>query len=413
LSMFPVAVGTGPNAMAVDSTANRIYVANWAIGTVSVVGGDTKLQFVSVNPCRLLDTRQTHDPILGGTSQDFAIPQLGGCNIPAAAVVYSFNVTVVPQGGLGYLTIWPTGQYQPVSSTLNSLDGRIKANAAMVMTGVEQSVSIYASNTTDVVLDIDGYFAPSGSQTDLFYPITPCRIVDTRGANGDLGGPYLSGRTQRDFPVSESSCIPQGQGIDAYSFNFTAVPDTPGGELGYLTVWPQGGSKPVVSTLNNPTGTIVANAAIVPAGNGGGISVYPDQDTDLVIDINGYFAPPGQNGLSLYPEIPCRVLDTRNNNGQPFIHELTVGVSTGYCPIPSPTVERAYVFNATVVPSTGLGYLTLWPDGQNRPLASTLNAPDGFITSNMAIVPTTNGSIDAYADELTHLILDLSGFFAP
>jgi hypothetical protein len=58
-------------------------------------------------------------------------------------------------------------------------------------------------------------------------------------------------------------------------------------------------------------------------------------------------------------------------------------------------------------------YLMLWADGQPRPTASTLNAYDGFITSNMAIVPTTNGSIDAYAAGLTQLILDLSGYFAP
>ena len=66
-----------------------------------------------------------------------------------------------------------------------------------------------------------------------------------------------------------------------------------------------------------------------------------------------------------------------------------------------------------MVPSGNLGYLTLWPDLQKRPLASTLNAADGLITSNMAIVPTTNGSIDAYAAGLTQLILDISGYFAP
>jgi hypothetical protein len=55
----------------------------------------------------------------------------------------------------------------------------------------------------------------------------------------------------------------------------------------------------------------------------------------------------------------------------------------------------------------------LWPDGQQQPVVSTLNAADGFITSNMAIVPSTNGSIDAYAQGLTQLILDISGYFAP
>jgi hypothetical protein len=71
------------------------------------------------------------------------------------------------------------------------------------------------------------------------------------------------------------------------------------------------------------------------------------------------------------------------------------------------------VLNATVVPQGALGYLTLWPNGQSRPLASTLNALDGAITSNMAIVPTGNGYIEAYALGLTQLILDISSYFAP
>ena len=42
-----------------------------------------------------------------------------------------------------------------------------------------------------------------------------------------------------------------------------------------------------------------------------------------------------------------------------------------------------------------------------------MNACDDFITSNMAIVPNGNGSIDSYAAGLTQLILDISGYFAP
>ncbi len=47
--------------------------------------------------------------------------------------------------------------------------------------------------------------------------------------------------------------------------------------------------------------------------------------------------------------------------------------------------------------------LTLWPHGEGQPTVSTLNAYDGFINSNMAIVPTNDGSIDAYAAGLTQL----------
>ena len=74
---------------------------------------------------------------------------------------------------------------------------------------------------------------------------------------------------------------------------------------------------------------------------------------------------------------------------------------------------QAYVFNATVIPPGSLGYLTLWPDGTDQPLVSTLNAADGSLSNNMAIVPSTNGKVDAFANGLTQLILDISSYFAP
>ena len=84
-------------------------------------------------------------------------------------------------------------------------------------------------------------------------------------------------------------------------------------------------------------------------------------------------------------------------------------------PVPArpPATSAGYVFNATVVPSGSLSYLTLWPDGENRPVVSTLNAIDGAITSNMAIVPNLDGKTDAFAQGTTQLILDISGYFAP
>ena len=406
-----VNVGADPVAVVANPNNNRAYAVSYADDDVSVVAAASSGQFVPVTPCRLVDTRITGTPIQGGQSQNFVVPQLGGCQIPNTASAYALNVTVAPHGSLGYLTAWPTSQTQPVVSTMNSPDGRTKANAAIVVAGYQGGVSVYASNTTDVILDINGYFTTPGAQTDKFYPLPPCRIIDTRGADGELGGPYLHGGVSRSFPVTESTCLSQVQGIEAYSFNVTAVPHVSGQRLGYLTVWPEGQSQPSVSTLNNPTGTTVANAAIVPAGSGGGISVYPSQDTDLVVDINGYFATTGQNGLSFNPSYPCRVLDTRSNNGQPFQGELTVNVVQSPC-MPEPTAQ-AFIFNTTVIPPGPLGYLTLWPDGEEQPLVSTLNAPDGAVASNMAVVPTNNGFIDAYASGLTQLILDLSGYFAP
>jgi hypothetical protein len=335
---------------------------------------------------------------------------LSGCGIPTTALAYSLNVTVVPQSALGYLTIWPTGEIQPLASTLNSLDGRVKANAAIVPAGSAGAISVFSSGTTQVILDINGYFSPASGQTLQFYPVLPCRVFDTRNQAGHLGGPYLHGTRERDFPVTESNChIPAS--AQAYSINFTAVP-WQGRPLGYLSVWAAGNNQPVVSTLNNPKATVVANAAIVPAGIGGAIAIYPDQDTDLVGDINGYFAAPGSGGLSLYTAAPCRVLDTRSNGGAfNGRRNPSIGVANSPCGIPA--TAQGYVFNVTAVPVGSLGYLTLWPDGQTMPLASTLNALDGIITSNMAILPNSDGELDAFAAGITQLVLDISSYFAP
>ena len=144
-----------------------------------------------------------------GRSQSFPIPQLNGCNIPATAAAYSLNVSVVPSGQLAYLSIWPTGEDQPLVATLNSLDGRIKADAAIVPAGYQGAVSIYVTNTTNVILDINGYFAPVSGSTLAFYPLTPCRVADTRNTSfpQGLGPPFLSGHTERQFPIlNATSC---------------------------------------------------------------------------------------------------------------------------------------------------------------------------------------------------------------
>ena len=432
-----VAVGPYPAGVAIAPDGSFAYVANSGADNLSIidttshhvtgsitVGGTPvsvvfepvpippqPLQFVPVTPCRVADTRNNQNPIQGGEHRDFAVPQLGGCGIPTTATAYSLNVTIVPRGYLGFLTIWPTGKQQPLVSTMNSPDGRVKANAAIVGAGRNHAVSVYVTQTTDVILDIDGYFAPAGSQGYQFYKLTPCRVIDTRTGFGDLKGPYLAGGAERDFPVRESDCIPRNVDIAGYSMNFTVVPHRVGEALNYLTVWPQGDAQPLVSTLNNPTATVVANAAVVPAGQNGGISTFAYDDTDLIVDIDGYFASPGQGGYSLYSVSPCRVYDSRNNQGQPFQGERTIDVAGSACA--PPASAQSYVLNGTVVPSGSMGYLSLWPDGEQMPVVSTLNAYDGLVTSNMAIVPTSNGSIDAYAAGLTQLILDISGYFAP
>jgi photosystem II stability/assembly factor-like uncharacterized protein len=369
--------------------------------------------FIPVTPCRIADTRNANGPfggpaLVAQTSRDFAIPS-SACNIPANATAYSLNIAVAPRGRLGYLTAYPSGQAAPLVAILNSIDGRIKSNAAIVPAGTNGAISIFTTDSTDVVIDINGYFVPNNSGTGLaFYPLTPCRIADTRNPAGPLGGPRFAAGSVRTFPVLSSNCnIPAT--AQAYALNFAAVPSGP---LGFLTAWPTGQPQPFVASLNAPTGAVTANAVIVGAGASGSVDVFALSATDLVIDITGYFAPPGVGGLSLYNVAPCRVLDTRLPAGSlPFTGTRDVNVAASPCSVPA--AAQAYVFSATVVPPGPLGFLTMWPQGQPQPPTAMLNAGDGAVTSNMAVIPTVNGSVSAFALNSTHLVLDIFGYFAP
>lgn len=402
-------IGNSPRTATITIAGQDMTVTQ-AGTAVSVPSG---LRFVPVTPCRIADTRDANGsfggPVLAGqTTRDFPVPQ-SRCGIPADAQAYSMNFTVVPTGKLDYLTVFPTGQPKPFVSTLNSRDGRIKANAAIVPASKDGAVSVFATDSTQVIIDINGYFVPASNTSALaFYPMAPCRVTDTRIAAGAFGMPAMAGQQERIFPVQTSSCqVPAS--AKAYSLNYTVVPKKP---LGYLTTWPTGKDRPLVSTLNAPTGTITANAAIVPAGDNGDVSVFVTDDTELIVDINGYFAPPANGGLSLYNLEPCRVYDSREvSGGQPMVNTTAISVA-GTCK--APANAQSYVFNSTVVPTNSLLFLSLWPHGTgDQPTVSALNAPDGAVTSNMALVPTSDGSINAFGSDSTHMILDIFGYFAP
>jgi hypothetical protein len=402
------------SAVLITPGARTITASDVASGAVSgtsasvTVSAATGLRYIPVTPCRLVDTRSvaTGGPFIpSGASKDFN--PVGACGIPASAQAYSLNVAVVPHGPLGFLTVWPAGQTRATVATLNSLDGRIKSNAAIVPAGAAGAISAFATNDTDVILDINGYFVAASNPAGLaFYPLTPCRLVDTR--SNLLSSGAIAGGTSRTLPILSSACgVPAT--AQAYSLNFVVVPPGP---VGFLTAYPTGVPQPAVATLNALTGTVTANAGIVPAGTGGSIDVFASNTTDVVVDINGYFAPAAAGGLSLYNLPPCRALDTRLPVGTPpFNGTKNIDVTGSLCG--GTSAVKAYVFNSTVVPPAALGFLTLWPQGSPQPAVATLNALDAAVTNNLAIVPTNNTQVSAFASNPTHLILDLFGYFAP
>lgn len=406
------------------SLALLLAASSFTLPVFAQSGATAKLRFVPVTPCRVIDTREGSSPAAPLFAQTRVVPVAGTCGVPPAAKAFSLNVTAVPLQSLSFLTIWPTGEAQPFASLLNSWSGAIVAAASLTKAGVDGSVSVFTTDPTHLVIDVNGYFVEATTEL-AYFPLKPCRVLDSRIPGAPLMFPAGATRTVTPRGVCGVPATAQ-----AYALNFTVVvPQV----LGFLTAWPTGASRPLASTLNAPRGGLVANAAIVPAGTNGGIDVFVTDNTEVVIDVNGYFAPPTEKGidlggLSLVVQNVCRVADTRIGEGKTG----TVGppnlvgnegrllrLREGNCPLPppSPTAkpERiAFVLNATVVPPGPLGFLTLWPALLTRPETSTVNTSfSGSAVSNMAIVEgqAFTSEINVFAADPTALILDLNGYF--
>jgi hypothetical protein len=120
-----------------------------------------------------------------------------------------------------------------------------------------------------------------------FYPITPCRLVDTRGAEG----PALAAGSTRDFQVQGKCGVPVG--AKAAALNVTVfVPSS----NGHLRVFPSGSALPNISTINFQSGIVIANGAVVSLStNANDLSVFTflgtGGSTHFILDVTGYFAP--------------------------------------------------------------------------------------------------------------------------
>lgn len=124
-----------------------------------------------------------------------------------------------------------------------------------------------------------------------FFAVTPCRLADTRagyGFSGAFGPPSLVAAATRNFPIAGQCSIPAT--AQAVSFNFTVLN---GAGPGFLVAYQQGGTYPGTSTLSFVPGQTAANAAIVALGSGGIAIAAGVSNADVIIDVNGYYAPSG------------------------------------------------------------------------------------------------------------------------
>jgi glucose/arabinose dehydrogenase len=255
----------------------------------------------------------------------------------------------------------------------------------------------------------------------MFYPLPkPIRLLDTRpGFTGcDSPGAPIPGNTSRN-QLARRTCEAVTIPTDALAVTGNITTVQSGG--GFLTLYPSNAAQPTVANSNYTPNEVLNNVFTVGLGSDGAFKIFVTSDTHVVVDVTGYYAPPGTGGLYFHPlPNPVRLLDTRPGAqacyqpGAPLIGGVE-RIQTGVvlCGASVPLSARAIVGNATVVNSNG-GFLTLFPADIMRPQVSNSNySPGQVMNAPFTVGLSAGGDFKIYPQFTTDLVIDVSGYYSP
>jgi len=261
--------------------------------------------------------------------------------------------------------------------------------------------------------------APSAAVTPAlgarYNPLPPARVLDTRFGTGAPVG-KVPGGGSIDLQVAGRGGVPS-TGVSAVVLNVTVTEPS---AAGWLIAWPAGEARPLASNLNFVPGQTVPNLVVVMVGAGGKVSLFNSAGaTHVVADVGGWYGASGATAGSRYhPVAPSRLLDTRIGLGSVLSTLLpaeTLDLQvTGRGGVPASGVSAVAV-NVVVTQPAGGGYLTAWPSGDPRPLASSLNFAFGQTVANLVVVKVgPDGKIKLYnGGGAVHIVADVAGWFGP
>ncbi len=241
----------------------------------------------SLSPVRALGTLASGAAIGPNASEDVTVT--GSLTaVPANATAVVVNATAAQGTKTSFLTVYPAGVSMPTASNVNFVTGQVVANRVTVRVGTYGRIVVYNhTGTVKVDIDVDGYYTGTGGTGSAFVPITPVRLTDTRVLTN---GSPISANTSAEFNLSTTiSGIPATAA--AVATNVTVVP---GGDPGYLTVYPSSDSSvPVASDVNwAASGSrAVPNFTVADTGGTGGVEIYNSHGAtvNILIDAFGYF----------------------------------------------------------------------------------------------------------------------------
>jgi hypothetical protein len=263
-------------------------------GYVAAPSGGTGL-FNPLPPSRDCDTR-TPGPLVpanqcnsgarppgpvGAAPLTITVTNLGGVP-PTGVSAVVLNVTVTNPTAFSWLTIWPTGASQPTASNLNFVAGQTVPNRVIVPVGNNGQISIAnAMRTTDVVVDVGGWYTTSGGTGDVFVPsLSPLRIWDSRLFGGTLGQGQVF-----PLPVTGQFAIPSS--AVTMVANVTVTNTT---APSFLTVYPGLTTRPNTSDLNWAPGQTVPNLVVTELGANGSVDLFNFAgSTDFIVDVTGWY----------------------------------------------------------------------------------------------------------------------------
>ena len=366
--------------------------------------------FTPLTPARLVDTRigQGATALQGGVTKRIQVT--GWAGVPTGATAVVANVTVVGPAAASYLTAWNCSPERPIASSLNFGSGdaaTATANAATIGLDAGGGMCVYSPVATNLVVDVTG--AMTTTATGRFSPLTPQRVMDTRVG---FGATRLDADQTVELQVVGAAGVPAG--ATAVTMNLTSVEAA---ATGYVTAYPCGTERPVVSNLNPLPGRTRPNMVTVPLSADGRVCLYSLNPVDLVADITGYYATDGASAFT--PATPFRLIDTRDRL-RTEVNAGTAGQQVGAGQVVTvqiagvrgvPAGATAVSVNITTTASSGNGYLTAWPCN-DRPIASTANMRTDGAVSNAAQLPlSATGTLCIFAQHATHVVVDVNGWW--
>jgi glucose/arabinose dehydrogenase len=129
-------------------------------GQVRLVALPRPLDYFTLTPCRLLDTRTGGSPFAAGETR--AVPAAGACGVPVTAEAIAVNLTVVGASSTGHLSLSPAGVSPSTQSAISFAPMETRSNNALVELGTGGAFDVLCampSGTADLIVDVVGYFA--------------------------------------------------------------------------------------------------------------------------------------------------------------------------------------------------------------------------------------------------------------